>query len=247
MTVDQYAELRANAVVKTAAALEQRIGERFPDSGLFGVAGALRGVGDDVVALTTRLRRPVWPLRIAALLAGIGLLTVTAILFVETARRDSGINRRLDLLQATETAVNEVILLSLALMFLVRAEGRWKRRLALGSLHRLRSVAHVVDMHQLTKDPTAVLSEAPRTASSPERSMTPYQLTRYLDYCSELLALTSKFAALHAQGRDDQTVLAAVNDVESLALGLSGKIWQKIMILDLAGPTDVVDEAHEPA
>jgi hypothetical protein len=29
-------------------------------------------------------------------------------------------------------------------------------------------------------------------------------------------------------------VLAAVNDVESLSQGLSSKIWQKIMILDLA-------------
>jgi hypothetical protein len=64
--------------------------------------------------------------------------------------------------------------------------------------------------------------------------MTLYQLTRYLDYCSELLAHTSKLAALHAQGFDDPAVLAAVNDVESLTQGLSAKIWQKIMILDLS-------------
>jgi hypothetical protein len=64
--------------------------------------------------------------------------------------------------------------------------------------------------------------------------MTPYQLTRYLDYCSELLAITSKLAAVHAEGFDDASVLAAVNDVESLTQGLSSKIWQKIMILDLA-------------
>lgn len=64
--------------------------------------------------------------------------------------------------------------------------------------------------------------------------MTSYQLTRYLDYCSELLALLSKLAALHAQYVEDHVVLTAVNDVESLAQGLSNKIWQKIMILDLA-------------
>jgi len=61
-------------------------------------------------------------------------------------------------------------------------------------------------------------------------------LTRYLDYCSEMLALVSKIAALFAQNIEDPVVLAAVNDLESLTQGLSGKIWQKIMILDLSLP-----------
>ena len=218
---DRDVELRSDAVIKTVARLHQRISERFPESGLSNVAAALRHLGDDVVELTARLRRPVWPLRIAATLAALGLLAVTVILLVETARRDSGLAGRLDFLQATETAVNEIVLLALALLFLVRAEGRWKRRLALASLHRLRSVAHVVDMHQLTKDPTILLGPVPRTDSSPERSMTPFELTRYLDYCSELLAISSKFAALHAQGFQDQAVLAAVND-HDLGPGRSG-------------------------
>jgi hypothetical protein len=29
------------------------------------------------------------------------------------------------------------------------------------------------------------------TASSPERSLTPFQLSRYFDYCSEMLSITS--------------------------------------------------------
>jgi hypothetical protein len=35
----------------------------------------------------------------------------------------------------------------------------------------------------------------------------------------------------HAQ---DHVVLGAVKDVEALATGLSNKIWQKIMILDIS-------------
>jgi hypothetical protein len=62
--------------------------------------------------------------------------------------------------------------------------------------------------------------------------MTRFELARYLDYCSELLSLTSKLAALHAQYLNDPVVLGAVNDVESLAGQLSGKIWQKIVLLD---------------
>ena len=43
------------------------------------------------------------------------------------------------------------------MLFLFSLEGRLKRRTALRMLHRLRSIAHVVDMHQLTKDPENVL------------------------------------------------------------------------------------------
>jgi hypothetical protein len=115
-------------------------------------------------------------------------------------------------------------------------ENRIKRRAALESLHQLRSIAHVVDMHQLTKDPVTHVAEGEKTASSPERSLTPYQLTRYLDYCSELLAINSKLAALHVQCFQDSEVLKTVNEVETLSHQLSNKIWQKIMMLDAVVP-----------
>ena len=62
--------------------------------------------------------------------------------------------------------------------------------------------------------------------------MTPYELTRYLDYCSEMLALISKVGALYIQNFDDPATLRAVDELENLTTGLSRKIWQKIMILD---------------
>jgi hypothetical protein len=57
-------------------------------------------------------------------------------------------------------------------------------------------------------------------------------LIRYLDYCSEMLSLTGKIAALYAQNFRDAVVLSAVNELENLTTGLSRKIWQKIMIVD---------------
>jgi hypothetical protein len=86
-------------------------------------------------------------------------------------------------------------------------------------------------MHQLTKDPTVVLSGGARTSASPERRMTQFELSRYLDYCAEMLALISKLAALYAGATHDETVVGAVNEVESLTSDLGRKIWQKIMIL----------------
>jgi hypothetical protein len=86
-------------------------------------------------------------------------------------------------------------------------------------------------MHQLTKDPSLVHGDVTLTPSSPKRRMSFFELTRYLDYCSEMLSLTGKVAALYAQELRDAVVLSAVNEIEVLTTALSRKIWQKIMIL----------------
>ena len=119
-----------------------------------------------------------------------------------------------------------------AVFFLISLETRLKRNRSLRDLHVFRSIAHVIDMHQLTKDPSSALASDYATASSPQRTMTPFELTRYLDYCSEMLSLTSKLAAVYAQNLPDPVVIDAVYDIESLTTDLSQKIWQKITILD---------------
>jgi hypothetical protein len=141
-----------------------------------------------------------------------------------------------DAMQGTDAALNVMIFLSLSIFFLVSLETRVKRRRVLRSLHRLRSIVHIVDMHQLTKDPEHLLTPGRGTASSPARALSRFELVRYLDYCSEMLSLASKLAALHVQYVNDPVVLEAVNDIETLASSLSNKMWQKIMILDSALP-----------
>ncbi|HEV7238277.1 MAG TPA: hypothetical protein VGQ36_03480 [Thermoanaerobaculia bacterium] len=191
---------------------------------------------DDVLA---QLQRPIWWLRASAAAALIALLAVSVWIIVWFARMADVRNLSLaDLLQAVEAALNELIFLSLAAFFLASLEVRFKRRKALGMLHRFRSLAHIVDMHQLTKDPEYVLHSVARTASSPARPLTRAELTRYLEYSSELLALVSKLAALHAQDLVDAVVLEAVNDVESLTADLSRKVWQKITILNITAVSD---------
>src|SRR5207253_11408336 len=131
-------------------------------------------------------------------------------------------------------AIQNVVFLGLAVLFLANVETRIRRHRALAAIHELRSIAHIVDSHQPTQDPDQVVADGSATPSSPERTMTRFELSRYLDYCAELLALTSKVAALYVQDFQDPVVLEAVNDVEELTTGLSSKIWQKIMILDRA-------------
>ncbi len=134
-------------------------------------------------------------------------------------------------LQGLEAAANLAVLLGAAMFFLFRIEERLKRRAALQALHELRSIVHVIDMHQLTKDPSFVVTVAGKTASSPQRVLSPFEVARYLDYCSEMVSLTSKVAVLFAQGFPDPVVTEVVSDIERVAAGLSQKIWQKIMIL----------------
>ncbi len=117
---------------------------------------------------------------------------------------------------------------------MITTERRVKRGRALRAIHELRALAHVVDMHQLTKDPERVLVRTKDTPSSPKRELTADELTRYLDYCSEMLSLLGKLAALYVQRFEDPVALAAGNDVEQLTNGLSRKIWQKISIVNTA-------------
>ena len=134
--------------------------------------------------------------------------------------------------QMIEQGVNSIMLIGLGLVFLISTETRLKRRQALKDLHELRSIVHVIDMHQLTKDPSVFLADRTSTPNSPKQDLNQFEMVRYLDYCSEMLSLTAKLAALYSQNMEDPIVVNAVNDVEILALTLSRKIWQKIAILE---------------
>jgi hypothetical protein len=240
-----YSELHPVPINSTIIRLRRRIAARFPESGLSGVAAELVQLAEANEETLRQLRRPLWWLRgliglAVTAVAAIGLWA--AVQLAPIAR--SGVGGFADAVQGLEAATNEIILLSLLLLFLVSLENRFKRRTTLRMLHRLRSLAHVIDMHQLTKDPDSVLRSTAPTIDSPERTLSQAQLARYLDYCSELLALISKLAALLAQHQQDAVVLSAVNDIETLTSGLSRKIWQKITILDIAANLPSIDEGR---
>jgi len=228
----QYGELQAQRIVETVEKLERRIAERFAGSGLARISAELEREARAAEGEVERLRRPIWLLRAGAGLGILGIVAIAGGLVALGLRGFSAAMSLPDLLQASEAAVNEIILLAIAIFFMLSLETRAKRRAALKALHRLRSIVHIVDMHQLTKDPQYLLSPAMSTASSPERTLSRFELARYLDYCSELFSLASKVAALYVQHSRDPVVLDAVNDVETLAASLSNKVWQKIMILD---------------
>src|SRR5262249_27547225 len=137
--------------------LQRRVSERFPSRGLAQTAAYL-------VDLTTRssreartLARPNWLARLLVL-AAIAAGAYGFYLFRGYApglKASSNLSLS-ELAQGLDASFNIIILVGLAVTFLVGLEARFKRQRALRGLYRLRAIAHVIDMHQLTKDPASV-------------------------------------------------------------------------------------------
>jgi len=229
--IARYRQLDQSQIGQTLRRLRDRIAERFPGSGLSNVAGELVSLSDEAFDCVAYLQKPNWPIR-----AAVGIVIATMVVVVGlgalSIRLSSRVNSVSELVQTLDASINDIVFLGIAIFFLVTVEARLKRRKALGSLQQLRSVVHIVDMHQLTKDPERLMSPQPDTSSSPARPMTPPELGRYLDYCSELLSLTSKIGAIYVQDFPDTTALEAVDQLSTLTNGLSRNIWQKIMIVE---------------
>ncbi len=226
-----YSTLDADRIEATLVTLSHRIEERFPNRGLTKLCQHLLAIArEDKRTLAWVAKPNVW-LRsgvAAAIIAGAGGLLWFATTLPSFHVEDEVSN----VLQGVDAAVNTIALSGAASWFLLNLESRWRRRAVLRDLHELRSVAHVVDMHQLTKDPAQLHSVYSSTASSQTHQMSQFELIRYLDYCTEMLSLTSKLAALYMQNVRDPIIIEAVNEIEDLTTGLSRKIWQKIMILN---------------
>lgn len=219
----------------TICRLEQRIARRFPQAGLRAVARELIAISEAAARTSRDIRRPIYRLRVPIWLLLIALFTLLALQMMILGRWGEIVSVE-EFVGVLETTLGSIFFLAATVAFLLSLETRWKRARALDAMHELRAIAHVVDMHQLTKDPTEPnLGEARMPPD--DRPLTVEELTRYLDFCSELLSLISKLAVLYVQDFPDDVAVAAVDEVESLTTGLSRKIWQKITLLRAERPT----------
>ena len=240
--MSSYTAIDPEKIITTIDRLKARIEERFPDSGLRNVCGQLHEVSVHMKERSEWISRPVhwlriltWVVCILIVFGSIGAIWV----FAADDSIDQTSTTLTDFVTFLEAGINDVVLIGAAIFFLLSFETRYKRSRALKALHELRSIAHVIDMHQLTKDPHRVgksgKSVFVQGAMSPKINMTPFQLRRYLDYCTEMLSLTGKIAAVYNQAFDDAVATASASELELLTTGLSGKIWQKILILESGG------------
>lgn len=225
-----YRTLSSDHLIHTVEKLERRIHERFPGCGLSKVCAELSQIARESSEKVVLASSPNMPLRI-----GIGIVLVTGIMllyYVGTIIEVKvGTENLFGVLEGIDAAVSTLIVTAAGMYFLTTLEGRWHRERALKDLHELRSIIHVIDMHQLTKDPSRTSTVGTQTPSSPQRPMTPFELSRYLDYCSEMLSLAAKIAALYAQGTRDSLIIETASDLGQITSNISGKIWQKITLV----------------
>jgi hypothetical protein len=249
MTAPEGSNTRRNLdparITATIEQLSRRSSIRFPESGLSNVCQHLLEIARRTAETAAWIDRPLMTLRIAIGLL-LGLIAAGLAVTVRSIRAPTVPLSFAELIQLIESGVNDLVFVAVSVFFLVSIETRIKRRRALRAIHELRSIAHVIDMHQLTKDPELVLHRGPDTGVLPRRTMTRFELTRYLDYCSEALSLTGKVAALYIQNFEDEVALQAVNEVEDLTTGLSRKIWQKLTILYSIDEEDLAPLAAAP-
>lgn len=221
----KYRSLESNKIVHTIDELHMRISQRFPKSDLAEVCEELLVVAKETEAKSQAVNASNYPLRaiILILIAAVGGLIYFLVRAIQLRTGDVDL---INLLQGLEAGTNLIIFISVAIFFLFSLESRLARTRALNDLNELRSIVHVIDMHQFSKDPSELLS------SDSTEGMTRQDLTRYLGFCSVMLSLGAKLAALYAQKLPDEVVIDAASDLQNVAGGLSLKIWQKISILE---------------
>jgi hypothetical protein len=225
----EHTHLEIDKVQQTLERLYLRISDRFPQSGLANACQKVLQFSKQTERTIEWISRPILSVR-----CGIVIIALLFLGLVFTIGMHLKIQKETSLfefIQASEAGVNEVILLFMGFWFLWSLETTLKRRKVVQSLNKLRDMAHIIDMHQLTKDPDGVAERPSPTSHSPKRELNAYELGRYLDYCSEMLSLLSKLGYFYISKFDDPVATDAANDLENLANGLSRKIWQKIMIL----------------
>lgn len=226
-------QLAADHVGATVAQLERRIFARFGERGL---TKAARDLGQLVIQVQeeagqsqTRLQRRTLTGRATSIT--IIVATLVALALSLRSAVTGGLERNEDWVFLVESLINDLVFVGIAVLFLWAMPERLERRALLGLLHRLRSLAHVIDMHQLSKDPEQLSPTYMPTAESVRHGLDADQLHHYLDYCSEMLSLTAKTAALCGEHTADGVVLDTISTIETLTTELCNKIWQKISML----------------
>jgi hypothetical protein len=229
--------LDAGLVLKKADKLHQRIEERFRGRKLCDTSKRVLDLTEQAGARAKRLGKPNWLMRTVLFLflaAAVGAAGYA----VYMLHLSLDVRNITDFLQGLGAALDALVLLAAGVYFILSADLRIKRSSALKALHELRSLAHVVDMHQFDKDPERLWRAKERdTKKSPQIEMDAFLLERYLDYCDELLGIISKIAALYAQHLRDEVSLRSVDEIEDLTSGLRQQIGQKLERIQAAGMT----------
>eukprot|EP01037_Dinobryon_pediforme_P020029 gene20029-20559_t len=166
-----YRRLDPGLVVETIGQLQARIEARFPRSELAGVCAELQRLGEESRRRARSFARPNWLLRLAVLVVMAGALAVIGLVGLELDL-DPGTRNLFSLIPSIDAFFNVTVLVGATCFSLFTIEARLIRARAATALRPLRAIIHVIDMHQLTKDPSVDGVAHPATPVSPPHDLT---------------------------------------------------------------------------
>lgn len=226
-TTNSFREIKTSKIIETAENLADRINERFSGAGLHEISIDLCSISKEATQRAEKINKANMKLRFITwgLIGSVVCLCLWMFTQIPALVKTPS---AIEFIQAIEAGIGAVVFIGAGIIFLITLETRIKRKQVLIAIHELRSMAQIIDMHQLTKHPEVHSINAENTPSSPKRTYNTFQLNRYFNYCVELLALVSKIAYIYVDKMIDNQAIESVNQLENLTYNLSCKIWQKI-------------------
>lgn len=223
-------ELSRDYVHATARKLVDRIDARFGSCELKRLAELVEKAA---ASSDTRLRGPyrlgflvkvlVWPAVFVALLSlAYGFHYLHLRVEVGTAG---------DFVQSLNSALEILIMIAAASWFFLSLGSRLVRRGLKKAVQELAAFVHMADFAQLDKDPDRLTWKPSEiTPQSPRmgKVSTAFLLSRYLDYCGEILSLIAKIGALYATQVSDESVLNDLTELEKQTHQLRAIIGAKM-------------------
>jgi len=175
----RFRRLEADKIIETVKALHGRIEERFPGSGLGKVVAELLEAAKETVGRTRWIQKPHLLLRCVEVVLSLAIIVLLAFLVAHV--RQFNFDDFTNSAQALVSSISSVVFVGAAILFFLNWEHRIRRDRALKAIHELRALAHIVDMHQLTKDQERCAGRGQHSSHVRKRAMTPFELNRYLD------------------------------------------------------------------
>lgn len=130
--------IRADKLIETATKIRERIGERFPKSGLWRLAGNVVDTTKEADARGKAIRRPNWWLRAA--LIPLLIVAVSGIVIAAYAQHTHDANQPiwLQVFHFLDASKGSIAILTGAVVFLIGLEVRFKRSRVIAAIHELR-------------------------------------------------------------------------------------------------------------
>jgi len=210
-----YGALSSREILETLYRLRNRISERFPGCSLLKLSDQVADLLKEAQDRSKWVKRDLSIFRIPLIAFALIFPALIVVSFLKL-NLDIRLFSVGDIFDCIQTVIFYILFIWAAFFYVQHLERRKRKRKVLNIFHKVRQLAHLIEMLQLGKDPSRADAEGKDTPSSPARLKDVFLLSRYRAYCKELLVILSKIPAIYSQHFEDAEVLSLVGGLETL-------------------------------